>query len=128
MLLYHKVGSTPRRFRLLLTSFLQRPGLPFADALPEEAIQKAFDQEGVSFGNDEDAVYTPAITLWAFLSQVLFKEEHRSCVAAVARVAVLLVALKRGGLLQQQRRLLPSTEQAAPEDHSAGDGRSGRRL
>ncbi|MCH7885650.1 MAG: IS4 family transposase [Planctomycetes bacterium] len=96
MLLYHKVGSTPRRFRLLLTSFLQRPGLPFADALPEEAIQEAFDREDVSFGNDEDAVYTPAITLWAFLSQVLFKEEHRSCVAAVARVAVLLVALKRG--------------------------------
>lgn len=39
---------------------------------------------------------TPAVTLWAFLSQVLFKDEHRSCVAAVARVAVLLVALELG--------------------------------
>jgi hypothetical protein len=81
---------------LILASFLQRPGLPFADALPEEAIQKAFDEEEASFAEDEDDVYTPAITLWAFLSQVLFKDEQRSCVAAVARVIVLLVALERG--------------------------------
>ncbi|MDK1039789.1 MAG: IS4 family transposase, partial [Actinomycetota bacterium] len=49
-----------------------------------------------TFAEDEDAVFTPAVTLWAFLSQVLFKDEHRSCVAAVVRVAVLLVALERG--------------------------------
>ena len=48
-----------------------------------------------SFADGEDAVYTPAITLWAFLSQVLFKDAQRSCVAAVARVVVLLVALER---------------------------------
>ena len=96
MSLYSHSRSLPRRFRTVLTSFLQRPGLPFADALPEEAIQKAFDDEDVSFAEDEDAVYTPPITLWAFLSQVLFKGEQRSCVAAVARVVVLLVGLKRG--------------------------------
>ena len=93
---YRKSRSLPERFRLILASFLQRPGLPFADALPEEAIQKAFDDEDASFADDQDAVYTPAITLWAFLSQVLFKGEQRSCVAAVARVVVLLVALERG--------------------------------
>jgi hypothetical protein len=70
--------------------------LPFADALPEGAIQEAFDDGDASFADDEGAVYTPAITLWAFLSQVLFKDEQRSCVAAVARVVVLLVALERG--------------------------------
>ena len=86
----------PTRFRLVLASFLQRPGLPFADVLDEDAIQQAFDDEDATFADDKDAVYTPAITLWAFLSQVLFKDEHRSCVAAVARVAVLLVALERG--------------------------------
>jgi hypothetical protein len=26
---------------------------------------------GLDFGDDEDAVYTPAITLWALISQVL---------------------------------------------------------
>jgi len=81
---------------LVLASFLQRPDLPFADVLPEQAIAKAFDDEDATFAEDEDAVFTPAVTLWAFLSQVLFKGEHRSCVAAVVRVAVLLVALERG--------------------------------
>jgi len=81
---------------LILASFLQRPGLPFAEALTEESIQTVFNDEGVSFAADDDTVYTPAITLWAFLSQVLFKDEQRSCVAAVARVIVLLVALERG--------------------------------
>ena len=92
---YRQSRSLPNRFRLVLASFLQRPGLPFADALPEEAIQKAFDDEPASFADDQDTVYTPSLTLWAFLSQVLFKDEQRSCVAAVARVVVLLVALKR---------------------------------
>ena len=96
MSFYKPVHSLPKRFRLVLVSFLQRPGLPFADALTEEAIHKAFDDEGASFAEDKEAVYTPAITLWAFLSQVLFKDEQRSCVAAVARVIVLLVALERG--------------------------------
>ncbi|GMQ90562.1 MAG: IS4 family transposase [Gammaproteobacteria bacterium] len=96
MSFYRHARALPRRFRLILASFLQRPGLPFADVLEEDAIQKTFDDEEATFADDEDAVYTPAITMWAFLSQVLFKDEHRSCVAAVARVVVLLVALERG--------------------------------
>ncbi len=96
MSFYRRSRSLPERFRLVLASFLQRPGLPFADALTEEAIQKAFDDEDAGFSDDQEAVYTPAITLWAFLSQVLFKDEQRSCVAGVARVIVLLVALERG--------------------------------
>jgi Transposase DDE domain len=95
MSFYAPSRSLPRQFRLVLTSFLHRSGLPFADAISEESIQTAFDDEGVRFGEDEDAVYTPTITLWAFLSQVLFKDEHRSCVAAVARIVVLLVALEQ---------------------------------
>ena len=83
------------RFRLILQSFLGHAGLPFARALPEEAIDQAFDDEGVVFGQDPRCVYTPALTLWAFLSQVLFKGEQRSCRAAVARVMVLWVALGR---------------------------------
>jgi DDE family transposase len=93
---YRHSRALPQRFRLVLTSFLQRPGLPFANALPEDAIQNAFDDQNASFADDQDAVYTPAVTLWAFLSQVLFTEAQRSCIAAVSRVAVLLVALERG--------------------------------
>lgn len=83
------------RFRLILQSFLSHAGLPFAQALPEETIDQAFDAEGVVFGQDPRSAYTPAVTLWAFLSQVLFKGEQRSCVAAVSRVVVLWVALGR---------------------------------
>jgi len=97
MSFYQQSHSLPRRFRLILVSFLQRPDLPFADVLPEQAIERAFEEEDATFADEEEGdVYTPAMTLWAFLSQVLFKDEHRSCVAAVARVAVLLVALERG--------------------------------
>ena len=85
----------PCRFRIVLASFLQQPGLAFADVLPEARIQAAFDEEGVDFAQEENEIYTPAVTLWAFLSQALFKDEQRSCVAAVARVVVLLVALGR---------------------------------
>lgn len=85
--------SLPGRFRIVLSSFLQKPGLAFTEALPEEKIQAAFEEEDAAFAQEEDDVYTPAVTLWAFLSQVLFKEEQRSCVAAVSRVVVLIVAL-----------------------------------
>jgi hypothetical protein len=89
------VRSLPQQFRVLLASLLHVPGLPFADALSEERVEAAFAEEGVLFGQEEDEIYTPAITLWAFLSQILFKEEQRSCAAAVSRVIVLLVSLKR---------------------------------
>ena len=84
--------SLPQRFRLLLSSFFQQSGLPFADVLDADHIQQAFEDEQACFGEEDDAVFTPAITLWAFLSQVLHKGEQRSCVAAAARVITLLAA------------------------------------
>ena len=95
VLLSTSASSLPGQFDLVLASILQKPGLPFADVLPEETIQAAFEEEGAAFGQEDDAVYTPAITLWTFLSQVFFKQEQRSCAAAVARLIVLLVSLGR---------------------------------
>lgn len=92
MSFYTHPRSLPQRFRLVLSSFLQHGGLPFADVLDADHIQQAFEDEQACFGEVDDAVYTPAITLWVFLSQVLHKGEQRSCVAAVARVITLLVA------------------------------------
>jgi hypothetical protein len=67
--------------------------------LSEDDIQRACDEEGVDFGQADDddeqkVVYTPAVTLWAFLSQVLFKDEQRSCLAATSRVVVFMAALE----------------------------------
>jgi hypothetical protein len=70
--------------------------LPFSNVLSEEEIERAFEEEGIPLwatDEEENAVYTPPVTLWAFLSQMLHKAEQRSCVAAVARVTVLLAAL-----------------------------------
>jgi putative transposase len=85
-------------FRLTQRSFLQHDGLPFADLLSEETIQQVSKEvkPPPAEGDANDGViYTTAVTLWAFLSQVLHREEHRSCTAAVARVIVLCVALGR---------------------------------
>jgi hypothetical protein len=95
MAFYHPDRSLPRRFGLIQASFLQSEGLPFADVLSELEIQRAFTDAGVEFAQEEDEIYTPPLTLWGFLSQVLHKGEQRSCVAAVSRILVLLVALGR---------------------------------
>jgi hypothetical protein len=72
---------------------MQHAGLPFAEVLPEAMIERAFADADAEFAKYDDDVYTPALTLWAFLSQVLFGDPQRSCRAAVARVIVLLVSL-----------------------------------
>ena len=78
-------------FATVLRSFGSADGTPFSEVLTEQDIQTACDQEGVSFGQGEDDVYTPAVTLWALLAQCL--SACKSCVAAVARVLVLRVAM-----------------------------------
>ena len=93
--LYPSQREAVNRNALWLTPFLQAPGLPFAEVLCEEDIDEAMAAEGVHFGQVGGSVYTPALTLWAFLSQVLHTGELRSCAAAVSRVIVLLVSLGR---------------------------------
>ena len=117
----------PQRFLLVLRSFLQQDGLPFTEALPEAKIQQAFDDAEIHFGTDEGEVYSPAVTLWAFLSQVLFKEEHRSCLAAVARVVMLYIALGKkppsdntGAYCRARAKLPEMVLQRLVEDVAAG--------
>jgi DDE family transposase len=77
-------------FEQALAPFHHDKGLPFASVLPVAVVEKAFADEGIDFGDRDNAVFTPAVTLWAFLSQVL--EKDKSCRAAVARVLSLRVA------------------------------------
>jgi hypothetical protein len=78
-------------FASVLRSFGAAAGMPFADVLTEQDIQKACADENVFFGDGEGDIYTPAVTLWAFLTQCL--SASKSCLAAVARVMVLRLAL-----------------------------------
>jgi putative transposase len=80
-------------FEQTLAPFLADKGLPFAQVLPAAEVAEAFATEGVRFGTTPHAVFTPALTLWAFLSQVV--DDAKACRAAVLRVAVLLIALGR---------------------------------
>jgi hypothetical protein len=85
-------------FAFTRRSVLQHEGLPFADWLPEETIRQIHRDAGLPTPEeqtDDGVIYTSAVTLWAFLSQVLHAKEQRSCAAAVARVIVLCVALGR---------------------------------
>ena len=83
-------GESERAFERVRRSLLQADDLPFSHVLTAERLAEVFESEGVDFANaddDPDVVYTPAVTLWAFLSQMLFTGEQRSCTAAVARIA-----------------------------------------
>jgi hypothetical protein len=85
-------------FAFIKRSFLQHDGLPFADWLTEETLAQIHRDAGLPTPEEQanaGIVYTTAVTLWAFLSQVLHAKEQRSCAAAVARVMVLCVALGR---------------------------------
>ncbi len=61
--------------------FARDAGLPFADALTEASIRDVLKDHGVTY---RDRVFSPAATIWGFLSQVL-SDDH-SCRDAVARV------------------------------------------
>ncbi len=83
--------STPRRrarqIECLRRQFAQADHAEFADVLPAERVERALAEERVSW---PEKVYTPALTLWAFLAQVA--DPDGSCRAAVARVLAWLVA------------------------------------
>jgi Transposase DDE domain len=63
------------------------PQLPFHDLLDPASVQRALEDNHVRF---RDRIFSPLVTLWAFLSQVL-SPDH-SCREAVARVIAFRVA------------------------------------
>src|SRR3954467_835136 len=65
----------------LRARFVRNDGLPFADVLTEARIHDSLDEHGVRY---RDRVFSPATTLWGFLSQVL-SEDH-SCRDTVTRI------------------------------------------
>jgi hypothetical protein len=82
------IPNSPRRssgsFQKIADAFLSGDGLPFAEVLSAERIERIFRKHGCLFGRH--GVYTTAIMVWSFLSQVLRDGKEASCQAAVARV------------------------------------------
>jgi len=77
-------------FSIFQRSMIQNAELPLCDVLDSSLIAEAFKEDQVSFGNAHEDVFTPAITLWAMVSQFLFSDAARSCKAAAGRVVSLL--------------------------------------
>ena len=76
------------RFSVVVRSFLQSPGLPFAAVLTAGAIEQAFAQHGGLFGLHD--IFSTPLVLWAFLAQVLRGGKGGACAAAVADIATYL--------------------------------------
>ena len=72
------------KFREIVSSFLLQPGLPFAEILSAERIERIFRKHGNLFG--VGGIYSVAVMLWSFLGQVLRDGKDASCQAAVARI------------------------------------------
>lgn len=82
----------PLSFRTILRTFAPTPDPPATAALSDEHIRTAGDELGVQFAAAAHHLWTPALTLWTFLSQCA--SESKSCAAAVARARVLRVGLE----------------------------------
>jgi hypothetical protein len=103
--------SSSRSFRAqantLRRQFLQDGGLPFTDVLTEGVIADAL----ATVGGWLDRIFSPVVTLWVFLGQVL-SADH-SCRAAVARLIAHRVAggqdpcSARTGAYRRARQRLP---------------------
>jgi putative transposase len=82
------IPNPPRRdsrsFQKTVDAFLGGEGLPFAEVLSSERIERVFQKHGCLFGLH--GTYTTAIMVWSFLSQVLRDGKEASCQSAVARV------------------------------------------
>src|SRR3954447_19253848 len=101
--------SVREQVNFLRRQFLQDRDLPFTDVLTEEVIAKAL----AAVTGWLDRIFSPLVTLWVFLGQVL-SADH-SCRAAVARLLAHRLARgqapcsPRTGAYCQARRRLPES-------------------
>src|SRR5712692_8201361 len=84
----YPLRNPPFQFPQTLAPFLQADGLPLVGVLTATEIEQACVDEQVSFGQSKRSFWTPALTLWAFLCQVLGADP--SCRQAVAQVVTAL--------------------------------------
>jgi len=80
-------------FSFFQRSMIQADELPLCEVLDSSLFAEAFQEDKVVFGIVDEDVFTPAITLWAMVSQFRFKQEGRSCKAATCRVVSLIAQI-----------------------------------
>jgi hypothetical protein len=65
----------PNRAAILKQQFHQSVGLPWQDILPASRLEAILAEEGITYRN---CVYSPIVTLWAMISQVLDPDKSLS--------------------------------------------------
>ena len=77
---------TPKsRVQVLVEKYSSSIGLPFQQLLPESFITDAIDEEKIKY---RQRIFSPIVTIWAFLSQVL--DPDKTCHNAVSRIIAWL--------------------------------------
>lgn len=100
-------GRFQQQIRFLRRQFLQDGDLPFAKVLSSASIAKVIESTGLNW---RERIFSPIVTLWVFLGQVLSADN--SCRSAVARLNAHRVSLgaspgsaAAGGYCQARKRL-----------------------
>lgn len=85
--------SNQNTFHAVAEPFLQSEGLPFAEVLDAQWIQRVFREEDALFGQDD--LFSTDVVLWAFLAQTLRDGKGAACSAAVADIATYMLQSRR---------------------------------
>lgn len=93
-------GDSKDCFSIFKRSMIQSSALPLSEIIDDSFVKDIFSEDEIEFGNAYDDVFTPAITLWAMISQFLFSGTGRSVKAAAGRV-VSLYAQVEGRVIAQ---------------------------
>jgi hypothetical protein len=107
---HYNQGRFRQQAEFLRRQFLQDGDLPFANVLSDDLVERAL---AAIKGFWMDRIYSPLVTLWVFLGQVL-SADH-SCRAAVARLIAHRVSRGQSpcsaetGAYCQARKRLPET-------------------
>ncbi len=105
---YSNRGSFRKQASFLRRQFLQDGDLPFTNVLSEDVVEQALTASNTSW---LDRIFSPLVTLWVFLGQVLSADS--SCRAAVARLIAHRIARGQSpcspetGAYCQARKRLP---------------------
>ncbi|MEP6519477.1 hypothetical protein NDI35_25515 [Microcoleus vaginatus FACHB-2002] len=75
----------PNRASILKQQFLQSVALPWKELLPDSKVQELLALENIRYYS---SVYTPIVTLWAMVSQIL--DPDKSLSQAVKRMSTWL--------------------------------------
>ena len=83
----HTAFTMPNRAAIIKQKFQDSLALPFEQVLSEAILENELETQGVSY---RQTLYTPVVTLWAWMSQVL--DADKSLTNAVSRVIAWLAA------------------------------------